>query len=190
MNFIKSQNILLDGVGRAKVADFGIARKKQHTFLTTKHVNAGTVAYMAPELFQGTLVDEKCDLYSFAVILWECWTGQIPWNEKQIHVQIVMTVGIDKKRLEIPKNTPNGLKALTRECWRHDPRLRPSFYDVSTKIDKLMKRNKVTDDGTDRGSPPALRLAKQPSIPRKDTEKSNLASTSTTREHLSLDTYD
>ena len=56
---LKSQNILLDWSGRAKVADFGIARAKQHTFLTTKHVNAGTIAYMAPELFSATFVDES-----------------------------------------------------------------------------------------------------------------------------------
>ena len=49
----------MNSSGRAQVADFGIARPLKHTFLTTKHVNAGTIAYMAPELFQATYVDQS-----------------------------------------------------------------------------------------------------------------------------------
>ena len=62
---LKPQNILLRRDGRAQVADFGIARIRQSTFVETKHLNAGTVAYMSPEIMQGKNVDEKCDVYSF-----------------------------------------------------------------------------------------------------------------------------
>ena len=79
---LKSHNVLLTRDGVVKVADFGIAREQQKTFLDTKHIGAGTVAYMAPEIFSNAYVDEKCDVYSFGVIIWECLCGQRPWEDK------------------------------------------------------------------------------------------------------------
>ena len=65
---LKPQNILLRRDGRAQIADFGIARMRRTTFIQTAHMNAGTVAYMSPEIMQGGKVDEKCDVYSFAMV--------------------------------------------------------------------------------------------------------------------------
>ncbi|GMH40763.1 hypothetical protein BSKO_08667 [Bryopsis sp. KO-2023] len=77
---LKTQNILLGDGGKALVADFGLAKVKERTFLQTRHNGAGTVAYMAPETFGGGPVDEKCDVYSFGIIMWECLTGHRPWQ--------------------------------------------------------------------------------------------------------------
>ena len=97
-----------------QVCDFGIAKFKTNTFLTTKHVQAGTPAYMAPgarmcamrcdyhssscadvgrtcaappELFSGGAVNEKCDLWSFATLIWEMHTGEVPWKALVLPVQ-------------------------------------------------------------------------------------------------------
>ena len=56
---LKSQNVLLDGGGRAKVCDFGIAKFKDRTFVSTVNGQAGTPSYMSPELFDGAPVTEK-----------------------------------------------------------------------------------------------------------------------------------
>ena len=74
---LKPQNVLVDVRGRAKLADFGIARRFRTTFLDTKNHAIGTLNYMAPELFgDGKGVDVSCDAYSFAMIAYEMFTGE------------------------------------------------------------------------------------------------------------------
>ncbi len=60
------QNVLLDAAGRAKVCDFGIARFKDRTFISTANGQAGTPAYMAPEIFEGGAVTEKVSAHECA----------------------------------------------------------------------------------------------------------------------------
>ena len=81
---IKPQNILVDSDGRVKVADFGIARLKT-THTTTieegQGVSAmGSVHYFSPEQAKGELADEKSDLYSVGVVMYEMLTGQVPFD--------------------------------------------------------------------------------------------------------------
>eukprot|EP00775_Hariotina_reticulata_P007323 gene7323-7535_t len=78
---LKPQNVLLDGSGRAKLADFGISRFKDphRSYLSVTH-QGGTPNYMAPELFNGTRVDEAADVYSLGCILYECLTRRQPFG--------------------------------------------------------------------------------------------------------------
>ncbi|HEY2327636.1 MAG TPA: protein kinase [Gaiellaceae bacterium] len=77
---VKPQNILLNGDGRAKVTDFGIARsiEVQHGVTQTGTV-LGTSDYIAPEQAQGQQVDEQTDIYSLGVVLFEMLTGSVPF---------------------------------------------------------------------------------------------------------------
>jgi len=60
---------------------------KAHTYIMTKHADAGTIAYMAPECFAGEFgVTEKSDVYSLGVLLWECITGSRPWENYEHQV--------------------------------------------------------------------------------------------------------
>eukprot|EP00879_Flechtneria_rotunda_P018025 GHRR01018891.1.p1 GENE.GHRR01018891.1~~GHRR01018891.1.p1 ORF type:complete len:1346 (+),score=395.98 GHRR01018891.1:182-4219(+) len=77
---LKPQNVLLDLHGTAKVADFGLSRMKTHTFVSTRHIEAGTASYMAPECFGNTGVGEKVDVYALGMLLWECVMGERPWR--------------------------------------------------------------------------------------------------------------
>ncbi len=97
------QNILLGRNGRATLTDFGIARATAGDFLSTKNVGAGTMAYMAPELFAGGAVDERCDQYSFGVVLWEMHTGEVPWRGVGA-LQIIMSVAVERQRLPLPRS--------------------------------------------------------------------------------------
>uniref|UniRef100_A0A7S1HPR7 Protein kinase domain-containing protein n=1 Tax=Phaeocystis cordata TaxID=118079 RepID=A0A7S1HPR7_9EUKA len=134
---LKPQNILMDASGAAKVADFGVAKFKQSTYLNTTRGN-GTPAYMAPESFGSDKISEKADVFSLGMILWECWTGEVPWKEVQIPFQVVMLVGVEKRRPEIPEDCPKQLASLIQRCWDDDPHRRPSCAEVERRTRLLL----------------------------------------------------
>ena len=111
---LKAQNVLLDGGGRCKVCDFGLAKVKQHTFLSTLHIGAGTPAYMAPELFHGSGASEKVDVWAAGTLLWELWTGAVPWGHTTSPVQIIYAVAVQHQRLAIPDDCPPQVAQLMR----------------------------------------------------------------------------
>jgi serine/threonine protein kinase len=77
---IKPENIYLDEeVGRALLADFGIARTEGDSTLTLVGTALGTPAYMSPEQIDGTALDGRSDLYSLGLVAYEMLTGQQPW---------------------------------------------------------------------------------------------------------------
>ena len=77
---IKPQNILVDGEGRIKVADFGIARLKTGPTADAEGQALGSVHYLSPEQARGEVADEQSDLYSVGVVLYEMLTGQVPFD--------------------------------------------------------------------------------------------------------------
>ncbi len=78
---VKPQNVLLNGHGRAKVTDFGIVRLRDAgDGLTQAGTVLGSSEYIAPEQAQGAAVDERTDVYSLAVVLYELLTGDVPFS--------------------------------------------------------------------------------------------------------------
>ncbi|KAF8392719.1 hypothetical protein HHK36_023068 [Tetracentron sinense] len=76
---LKSTNLLVDKNWTVKVGDFGLSHLKCETYLTTK-TGKGTPQWMAPEVLRKEPSDEKSDVYSYGVILWELVTEKIPWE--------------------------------------------------------------------------------------------------------------
>lgn len=76
---IKSENVMLTSSGTTKVMDFGLARSLERENVTRVNVTLGTIAYMSPEQIEGSKVDQRSDLYSFGVILYEMVTGRLPF---------------------------------------------------------------------------------------------------------------
>eukprot|EP01025_Chloroclados_australasicus_P054944 TRINITY_DN6575_c0_g1_i8.p1 TRINITY_DN6575_c0_g1~~TRINITY_DN6575_c0_g1_i8.p1 ORF type:complete len:1125 (+),score=97.45 TRINITY_DN6575_c0_g1_i8:93-3467(+) len=142
---LKPQNILLDNEGRAKIADFGISKFKDPdaSYLSVT-LPTGTPAYMAPELFNGTKVSERCDVYSLGVIIWECLARKKPWAELENFAQIIMSVGIMGERLKIPSDTPTSLKRLLERCWDTDPYRRPSTHEIMRQTEIAIQQELQT----------------------------------------------
>ncbi|KAL1330425.1 hypothetical protein HN51_047653 [Arachis hypogaea] len=132
---LKSPNLLVDNTYTVKVADFGLSRTKANTFLSSKTA-AGTPEWMAPEVILGKPSNEKCDVFSFAVILWELVTLEQPWRQLNPS-QVVAAVGFMDQRLEIPSHVNPQVTALIELCWDTDPTRRPSFSHVMKRLRQI-----------------------------------------------------
>jgi len=141
---LKSSNLLLDDNYRVKVADFGLSRILPGSVqaLPTKSW-AGTVAYMAPEILEGSKgCTEASDIYSFGVVLWEMLAGKIPWRGLE-HWQIMQRVVAGEPMPE-PTNQPGvsappeALVAVMRDCLNRDPASRPSFATILDRVEALL----------------------------------------------------
>lgn len=148
---LKSQNVLLDAEGRAKVCDFGIAKFKDRTFVSTVNGQAGTPAYMAPELFDGMNATEKVDVYSFAILLWECITGKVPWGHVPSPMQIIYYVGVLNQRPALPTDdrVPRDLVELIEDCWLIDPKKRPGFQEVLRRLRAMQSDGGNVSEGAE-----------------------------------------
>lgn len=95
---LKSNNIMIDKEGNVRIMDFGIARSLEAKGITGTGVMIGTPEYMSPEQVEGKEVDQRSDIYSLGVILYEMLTGRVPFEGNT-----PFTVGM-KHKGEIPQN--------------------------------------------------------------------------------------
>jgi TolB-like protein/Flp pilus assembly protein TadD len=95
---LKPSNIMIDKDGNARIMDFGIARSLKAKGITGAGVMIGTPEYMSPEQVEGKEVDQRSDIYSLGVILYEMVTGRVPFEG-----DTPFTIGM-KHKGEIPKN--------------------------------------------------------------------------------------
>jgi len=77
---LKSQNVILNAANQIKIIDFGLAYTQQMQGLTATGLIMGTPEYMAPEQVSGKKVDERADIYSLGIILYELFTGRVPFT--------------------------------------------------------------------------------------------------------------
>ena len=77
---IKPENIMLDGQSRVKIMDFGLAKLRSDSHLTTAGSTLGTLRYMAPEQIRGEEADQRSDIYSVGIVFYELVCGDIPWQ--------------------------------------------------------------------------------------------------------------
>ncbi|RZC56195.1 hypothetical protein C5167_015045 [Papaver somniferum] len=113
---LKSSNLLVDRNWTVKVGDFGLSKFKHQTFLSTL-TGRGMPQWMAPEVLRNDRSDEKSDVYSYGVILWEIATQKIPWDNYN-SMQVIAAVGCMNQRLEIPKEMDPGWVSIIESCWQ------------------------------------------------------------------------
>lgn len=120
---IKPQNILLLHDGTIKVTDFGIARfSRADNNITTTDKAIGSVHYISPEQARGEVTDEKADIYSVGVVMYEMLTGQLPFQSNSAVSVAIMQLQQDPKRpREIVSTIPMGLEQITMRAMQKNP---------------------------------------------------------------------
>jgi serine/threonine-protein kinase len=132
---LKPQNVLVDEEGRAKVADFGIARAGASDMTETGSV-MGTAQYLSPEQAQGLPVDLRSDLYSIGVILYELLTGVVPFDaESPVTIALKQVSEAPVPAIQRNPAIPPALDAVAMHALRKDPDAR--FQDADGFIDAL-----------------------------------------------------
>ncbi|KAK0589151.1 hypothetical protein LWI29_010361 [Acer saccharum] len=125
---LKSANCLVNKHWTVKICDFGLSRIMTDSPIRDSS-SAGTPEWMAPELIRNEPFTEKCDIFSFGVIMWELYTLNRPW-EGVLPERVVYAVANERSRLEIPEGP---LGRLISDCWA-DPQERPSCEEILSRL--------------------------------------------------------
>ena len=138
---IKPQNVMLLQDSTIKVTDFGIARFSHNETRTMTDKAIGSVHYIAPEQARGDFTDEKTDIYSVGVMLYEMLTGQLPFEADNAVSVAIMQLQTDPKPLrEINPSIPEGLEEITLKAMQKDPSARyQSAADMLRDIEEFRR---------------------------------------------------
>ncbi|MFC2142560.1 protein kinase, partial [Acidobacteriota bacterium] len=164
---LKPNNIMIDRGGNAKIMDFGIARAVKGKSITGPGVMIGTPQYMSPEQVEGKDVDQRSDIYSLGIILYEMLTDRVPFEG-----DTPLTVGV-KQKTETPEDPKSfnerihdDLNQLVLKCLKKE---RASRYQNAEEMRCELER-------LEQGLPPTDRVTakKKPLTSREITVQFNL----------------
>ena len=129
---VKPQNIMLLENGTIKVTDFGIARFSHSETRTMTEKAIGSVHYISPEQAKGELTDEKADLYSIGVVLYEMLTGKLPFEaESAVSVALMQVNNEPALPRSINPNIPVGFEQITMKAMQKSTRDR---YQTASEV--------------------------------------------------------
>jgi eukaryotic-like serine/threonine-protein kinase len=141
---LKPQNVLIDGEGRARVADFGIARAGENSDITATGSVMGTAQYISPEQAQGKPTTPRSDIYSIGVILYEELTGRVPFEgDSAVAVALKQVSEAPHRPSAINPNVPPALDAVVMRALAKDPDAR--FRDADAFLKALDAAEKAPD---------------------------------------------
>jgi len=134
---LKPQNVMVMGNGVVKLMDFGVARQRLDAERTTG-TSAGTPLYMSPEQARGGELDERSDIYSAGVVMFELFTGGVPFTDRDIYE--IMRMHLNEPAPD-PKtrrpDLPESLAHIILSCLAKSRLQRPA---TAADLDRLLMR--------------------------------------------------
>lgn len=130
---LKPENILLDDFLHPKIADYGLSIIND-TFdsPTNNETIKGTPRYISPEIWKSYQYTKACDVYAFAIIVFEIMTLEKPFSD--INSYVLMNKIAEGARPEFNKQIPESYKDLIERCWAENPKDRPTFSDILIEL--------------------------------------------------------
>ena len=136
---LKPSNVMIDKEGNARIMDFGIARSIRAKSITGEGIMIGTPEYMSPEQVEGEEVDQRSDIYSLGVILYEMATGRVPFGGDtplSIAVKHKTAVPLDPRRLN--HQIPEDFSRVILRCMEKSREKRyQSAQELLSELNKL-----------------------------------------------------
>lgn len=99
--------------------------------------NQGTLLWMAPEVFTTKNYSEKCDVFSWAIILWEVFTRQVPYQNIENNCAIMWAICTKGMRPPMIRDCPQIFRKLLTDCWQNDASKRPSMDNVVQIMEQI-----------------------------------------------------
>ncbi|WWC98460.1 hypothetical protein V866_005351 [Kwoniella sp. B9012] len=134
---LKGQNILIDDEGRPRLCDFGLSQIKiditsKSANPTEMESNAGTLRFLPPERLNLSPLTRECDVYSFAMTIYQIYSGEIPFAALDTYnAKMSILEGIRPPQIS---DIPDRIYELMTRCWAADPRVRPSFAEITVEL--------------------------------------------------------
>ncbi len=133
---IKTSNIMINKDGQVKIMDFGLAKLSGSAQITMQQTTLGTLAYMAPEQAMGKEIDARADIWSFGVVHYEMFTGELPFKGE--YSQAVMYALLNDALIPpktINPDMPDSVARIIEKCLQKDPDQR--FQSMSEVVSAM-----------------------------------------------------
>jgi len=132
---LRSANILVSDNWTSKIADFGLSVQEE-TLSRGNAAAVGALRWLAPEAILRQQCTNKIDVYSYGLLLYEIWSGEIPFKDLS-PLQAAHAAAGEGKRPALSHEIPDNWQILIQSCWATKDSDRPTFIQVTTQMEKL-----------------------------------------------------
>jgi len=145
---LKLENLMykkVEGSYTIRVADFGLSVIKPKALKKIRETAKGTPLTRAPEIMLGQPFDQKADVYSFGMVMWEIVTSQDLFPHHSEYDEFMDAIVNKGERPPIPKDCLPSLAAMMTDCWQKDPAKRPDFEELNNRLDVILIHAAIQD---------------------------------------------